>query len=175
MPNTFLEKIEYKVEETALGMWMRYGYEGGASFHEFKSHAQWLGMPFIHYTCGINPETGRRVVAKGIIAIGRIAMGFIAIGQLSIGLIAVGQLAIGILFGLGQLSTGLAAVGQGAIALYFGLGQFAVGQIVIAQFGYGKYVFAQFGLGENVLSMMRKDDAAIEFFKSFPVIKNFFH
>ena len=175
MPNTFLEKIEYKIENTAMGTWMRYGYENGTSFHEFRSHAEWLGMPFIHYTYGRNPATGKRVVAKGVIAVGRVACGIIAIGRLSIGLIAIGQLAIGILFGLGQLSTGLAAVGQAAISVYFGLGQLAVGQIAIGQFAYGKYVFAQFGLGENVLSMTRKDDLAIEFFKSFPVIKNFLH
>ena len=61
MPNTFLEKIEYKIEETAMGTWMRYGYENGTSFHEFRSHLKWLGFPFIHYTYGRNPETGRRV------------------------------------------------------------------------------------------------------------------
>ncbi len=175
MPNTFLEKIEYKIEETAMGTWMRYGYENGTSFHEFKSHVAWLGFPLVHYTYGRNPETGKRVVAKGVIAVGRIACGIIAIGQASIGVIAIGQLAIGFLFGLGQLSTGLAAVGQAAIGAYFGLGQFAIGQIVIGQFAYGKYVLAQIGFGENVLSITRKDDLAIEFFKSFPVIKNFLH
>ena len=173
MPNTFLEKIEYKIEETAMGTWMRYGYENGTSFHEFKSHVQWLGLPLIHYTYGKNPETGRRVCAKGIIAIGRIACGVIAIGQLSIGLIAIGQLAIGILFGLGQLSTGLAAAGQAAIAVYFGLGQAAIGQIAIGQFAYGKYVLAQAGFGEHVLSLARRDELAVEFFKKFPVVKNF--
>jgi hypothetical protein len=173
MPNTFLEKIEYKIENTVMGTWMRYGYVNGTSFHEFKSHAEWLGMPLIHY--GKNPETGKRVVAKGVIAIGRIACGIIAIGQVSIGLLAIGQLAIGFLFGLGQLSTGLAAVGQAAIGVYFGLGQLATGQVAIGQFAYGKYVLAQFGLGENVLSITRRDESAFEFFKSFPVIKNFLH
>jgi hypothetical protein len=175
MPNTFLEKIEYKIEETAMGTWMRYGYENGTSFHEFRSHIGWMGFPLIHFTYGRSPETGRRVTAKGVIAIGRIACGFIAIGQLSIGLLAVGQLAIGILFGLGQLSTGLAAVGQAAIAVYFGLGQLAVGQIAIGQLAYGKYVLAQVGFGENVLSITRRDELAFEFFKKFPVVKDFFH
>ena len=175
MPNTFLEKIEYKIEETAMGTWMRYGYENGTSFHEFKSHIGLLGLPLIHYTYGKNPETGRRVVAKGVIAVGRIAYGIIAIGQVSIGLLAIGQLAIGLLFGLGQLSTGLAAIGQAAIGVYFGLGQLAVGQVAIGQLAYGKYVLAQFGFGENVLSIMRRDEPAFEFFKSFPVVRNFFH
>jgi hypothetical protein len=175
MPNIFLEKIEYKVEETAMGTWMRYGYENGTSFHEFKSRAKWLGMPLIHYTFGKNPETGRRVVAKGVIAVGRMACGIIAIGQASIGVIAIGQLAIGFLFGLGQLSTGLVAAGQVAIGVYFGLGQVAIGQVAIGQLAYGKYVLAQFGFGENVLSMTRRDEPAFEFFKSFPVIEKFFH
>jgi len=175
MPNTFLEKIEYKIENTSMGTWMRYGYENGTSFHEFKSHAEWLGLPLIHYTYGKNPETGKRVVAKGVIAVGRIACGVIAIGQVSIGLLAIGQLAIGFLFGLGQLSTGLAAVGQAAVGVYFGLGQLATGQVAIGQFAYGKYVLAQFGFGENVLSMTRRDELALEFFKSFPVIKDFLH
>ena len=175
MPNTFLEKIEYKIEETSMGTWMRYGYENGTSFHEFRTHTKWLGLPLIHYTYGRNPETGKRVVAKGVIAVGRVACGIIAIGQLSIGLIAIGQLAIGILFGLGQLSTGLATIGQAALGVYFGLGQLATGQVAIGQFAYGKYVFAQFGLWDNVLSMTRKDELAIEFFKSFPVIKDFLH
>ena len=154
---------------------MLYGYENGTSFHEFKSHIGLLGLPLIHYTYGKNPETGRRVVAKGVIAVGRIAYGIIAIGQVSIGLLAIGQFAIGFLFGLGQLSIGLAAIGQAAIGVYFGLGQVAVGQVAIGQLAYGKYVLAQLGFGENVLSMTRRDDAAFEFFKSFPVIKNFFH
>ena len=175
MPNTFLEKIEYKVEGTAIGTWKRYGYENGTSFHEFKSHAEWLGLPLIHYTYGRNPETGRRVVAKGVIAVGRIACGVIAIGQMSIGLLAIGQFAIGFLFGLGQLSIGLAAIGQAAIGVYFGLGQVAVGQIAVGQLAYGKYVLAHLGFGENVLSITRRDEPAFEFFKSFPVIKKFFH
>ena len=175
MPNTFLEKIEYKIEETTMGTWIRYGYENGTSFHEFKSHIGLLGLPLIHYTYGKNPETGRRVAAKGVIAVGRIAYGIIAIGQVSIGLLAIGQFAIGFLFGLGQLSIGLAAIGQAAIGVYFGLGQLAVGHVAIGQFAYGKYVLAQFGFGENVLSMTRRDEPAFEFFKSFPVIKNYLH
>jgi hypothetical protein len=180
MPNIFLEKVEYKIEKTPMGTWRRYGYENGTSFHEFKSKATWLGMPLIHYTYGKCPETGRRVCAKGVIAIGRIACGIIAIGHASmrsmacaIGVIAIGQLAIGFLFGLGQLSTGLAAVAQAAIGVYFGLGQLATGYIAIGQFAIGKYVLAQAGFGKFVLSVTRKDPQAMEFFKALPIIKDF--
>jgi hypothetical protein len=173
MINTLLEKPEYKIVKTPLGTWRSFGYVDGTSFHEFKSDATWMGLPLIHYTYGRSPETGRRVCAKGVIAIGRLACGIIAIGHASIGIVAIGQLAIGLLFGLGQLSTGLAAVAQAAIGIYFGLGQLATGYIAIGQFAYGKYVLAQFGFGEYVLSTMRKDQEAIEFFKTFPVIRDF--
>jgi hypothetical protein len=171
MHNILLEKPEYKIVKTGLGEWHSFGYQNGTSFHEFKSNATWLGLPLIHYTYGRSPETGRRVCAKGVIAVGRLACGIIAIGQASIGLIAIGQLAIGFLLGLGQLSTGAAAIAQAAIGVYFGLGQFAAGYIAIGQFAFGKYVLAQSGAGEFVLSIARHDQQAVDFFKTLPIIK----
>ncbi len=173
MSNLLLEKVEYKVEETSFGIWRRYVYINGTSFHEFKTHKTMFGLPLIHYTYGRSPETGRRVVAKGIIAVGRIACGFIAIGQAALGLLAIGQLAIGVLLGLGQLSSGIAALGQLAIGAYVGLGQFVTGYIAIGQFALGKYVLAQLGVGEFVWSSQRFDPEAAEFFRAFPVIRYF--
>jgi hypothetical protein len=94
-------------------------------------------MPVLHYTRGICPETGRRIVARGVIGVGRLATGVIAIGHASFGLVAIGQLAIGVLFGLGQAATGAVALGQLAIALVFGAGQIATGLVAIAQIGIG--------------------------------------
>jgi hypothetical protein len=173
MGNLLLEKVEYKIEETNFGIWRRYVYIDGTSFHEFKSHSTMFGLPLIHYTYGRSPETGKRVVAKGIIAVGRIACGFIAIGQAALGLLAIGQLAIGIIIGLGQLSSGVAALGQLAIGAYIGLGQFVTGYAAIGQFALGKYVLAQLGVGEFVWSSQRFDPQANEFFKALPVIRYF--
>ncbi len=173
MSNILLEEVEYKVEETGFGIWRRYGYINGTSFHEFKSHASFVGLPLVHYTYGKNPETGRRVIAKGVIAVGKLACGIVAIGHASLGLLAFGQLAVGVVFGLGQLSTGLVALGQAAIALIFGLGQLATGYIAIGQFAMGTYVLAQMGFGEFVLSMKCADPEAIEFFKALPLIRSF--
>jgi hypothetical protein len=167
MKNLLLEKVEYKIEETKFGAWRRFVYPNGAYFAEFKSHSTFLGLPLLHYTRGICPETGRRIIAKGVLAVGRLAMGILAIGHASFGLIAIGQLGLGILLGLGQGSTGLYAVGQFALGLFFGLGQFATGQIVIGQIAYGEYVLAQFGYGEYVWSQKRADPEAVEFFKAF--------
>ena len=166
MENLLLERVEYQTETTHFGTWRRYLYPTGVYFAEFKSHSTFLGLPLLHYTRGICPETGKRIVAKGVIGIGRLATGILAIGQASFGVVAVGQLGLGLLLGLGQGSTGWIAIGQLAIGLYFGLGQMATGSIAIGQLGLGKYVLAQMGFGEHVWSTKASDPEAIEFFKN---------
>ena len=166
MPNMLLEAIDFKEETTGFGTWRKYMYPNGRLFSEFTSHQTILGRPLFHYTYGINPETGRRIVASGIIAIGRLAKGVIAIGHASFGLIAIGQLAIGILVGFGQASTGCIAIGQLALGLFFGAGQIVTGLIAIGQIAFGKYVLAQAGMGKFVWSVKIKNPAAISFFKS---------
>lgn len=158
--NMLLEDVVYQTEVTRLGTWRRFLYPHGALFEEFVSHGSLLGLPWLHYTRGICPETGKRVVAKGVIAIGRLAIGIIAIGQASAGVIAIGQLAVGLLFGLGQASTGMVAIGQLAIAVMAGLGQATCGNVVIGQFGFGHYVLAQLGYGVHVMDMRGTDPQA---------------
>jgi hypothetical protein len=166
MKNILLENVEYQIEKTSFGMWRRYLYPTGAFFAEFKSHRTLLGFPLLHYTRGICPETGKRLVAKGIVAIGRIAAGIIAIGQAAVGLIAMGQLVLGLLFGIGQAAGGWLAIGQVAIGIELGLGQLATGLTAVGQIGFGKYVLAQIGLGEHVWSTKRLDPEAVTYFKS---------
>ncbi|MCK7487304.1 MAG: hypothetical protein MZU97_18695 [Bacillus subtilis] len=83
--NMLLDRVEYKIERTRLGEWRRFLYPNGMSFAEFTSHERFLGLPLVHYTSGICPETGSRKIAKGVIAIGRIAAGICAVGQASAG------------------------------------------------------------------------------------------
>jgi hypothetical protein len=163
--NLLLTEIEYQWEETALGMWRRYVYPNGALFSEFKSHGHFGPMPILHYTYGKCPETGRRIVAHGFIAIGRLARGVIAIGHASVGIIAIGQLAIGLAFGLGQACTGALAIGQLAFGVFFGFGQIATGYIAIGQIAIGTYVLAQYGIGTHVWdSVHGVGDGAKQFF-----------
>jgi hypothetical protein len=166
MQNVLLERVEYQIETTHFGTWRRYLYPTGVYFAEFKSHSTFFGLPLVHYTLGICPETGKRIVAKGVVGVERLATGIFAIGQAPFGVVAVGQLGLGLLLGLGQGSTGGIAIGQLAIGLYFGLGQMATGSIAIGQFGLGKYVLAQMGFGEHVWSTKGSDPEAIEFFKT---------
>jgi hypothetical protein len=162
--NLLLTDIQYAVEETPRGTWRRYVYPNGKRFAEYTSRASWGGMPMVHYTWGICPETGKRVMANGVIAIGRWARGFIAIGQFAVGFVAIGQCAIGLVLGLGQFTTGAIAIGQLSLAMLFGLGQITCGQVAIGQIAYGRYVLAQLGWGEHVVDTRVIDPAAKDFF-----------
>lgn len=166
LKNMLLEPVEYKVDETMLGVWRRFLHPNGQLFAEYKTHANLAGLPFLHYTYGKSPETGTRIVAKGIIAIGRLAVGFVAIGQASFGLVAIGQLAIGLFFGFGQATTGLFALGQLAVGVLWGTGQISTGYVAIGQIGLGKYVLAQYGIGQEVWDMRGVSPAAQKLFKS---------
>ncbi len=162
--NLLLEEIQYLVEETPRGVWRRFVYPTGHRFAEFKSHRKWHNLPLIHYTYGLCPETGKRITARGVIAIGRFAHGIVAIGQLSLGIIAVGQLSLGVLFCFAQAGFGGVCIGQAAIGMLFGLGQVATGQIAIGQIAYGSYVLAQIGWGTHVIDMRAIDPVAKDFF-----------
>src|SRR6266446_6831534 len=102
MKNMLLEDIQYRIDETPRGVWRSFIYPNGELFEEYTSHRRVFGVPLLHYTRGKCPETGKRVVARGIVAVGRLAVGVIAIGHASAGIIALGQLALGVLLGLGQ-------------------------------------------------------------------------
>jgi hypothetical protein len=164
--NQLLQDVRYKIDETSWGVWRRFLYPNGQLFEEFTSHANFFGLPWLHYTWGKCPETGKRIVAKGMIAVGRLACGFLAIGHASAGVIAIGQLAIGLCFGLGQASTGLFALGQLAAAAVVGIGQVAVGHVAVGQIALGHYVLAQIGFGPEVWDTRGAAPAAKQFFES---------
>lgn len=165
MQDLLLEDVTYQTEETALGVWRRFVYPNGHLFEEFVSHRRAFGLPLIHYTRGRCPDTGRRIVARGVCAIGRLAVGIFAVGQASAGLIAIGQLGLGVLLGIGQGTTGMVAVGQFAVGVLFGLGQFVTGHMAIGQFAFGHHVLAQLGLGEHVWDVRGTSPVAREAFR----------
>lgn len=165
MKNLLLQQVDYKVDETPLGVWRRYLYPDGQLFEEFVSHQRIVGLPLLHYTRGKCPDTGKRIVATGIIAIGRLAVGVVALGQASAGIVAVGQLALGMGLGIGQAATGVAAVGQLALGAAFGFGQIATGRIAVGQFAVGRYVLAQLGFGSYVWDTRGASPVAQRFFR----------
>lgn len=124
--------------------------------YEWKSKTEILGWPLVHIAVGRNKQTGKLLVARGIIAI----------GQFGIGIITIAQFGIGLVFAFGQFVGGIYSIGQVALGVYFGLGQLATGVTAIGQLAFGKYVLAQMGFGEHVWSTKMRDPEAVEYFKN---------
>ena len=122
---------------------------------DFKSRRTLLGMPLVHIASGIDPATGRRRVATGIIAIGDTARGVIAFGGMATGGIALGGCACGII-AFGGAALGLISLGGLAIALLFAIGGGALGLIAIGGGGAGYLVHAGGGAGTHVLDARTK-------------------
>src|SRR6476620_4821814 len=95
------------------------------SSFEYRSRLKVFGLPLVHVVRGIDPSSGRRPAAVGIIAVGQVAVGVLAIGQVAIGGISLGQASIGLGWGIGQLAFGTMAAGQVAAGLLGAAGQLA--------------------------------------------------
>jgi len=165
MNNVLLKDVEYRIQTTRLGVWRTYLYSSGAVFREFRSHRTIWGTPLLHYTRGICPETGKRIVAKGIIAVGRISLGVVALGQMSMGCIALGQVGAGLL-AMCQASFGLITFGQLSVGFLIGVGQISTGLVAVGQLAFGRFVLAQLGIGDHVWSVKHQDPEAVDYFKS---------
>ena len=93
---------------------------------EYRSKEEVNGWPLIHINLGTNPETGRPLVAKGVVAIGNIAFGVVSIGAAAFGIVTLA------VFGLGIVSLASLAVGiisLGAVALGY---EIALGAVVLS-------------------------------------------
>src|ERR1019366_10090250 len=77
--------------------------------YEYRSKATLFGLPWLHVAIGVNPTTGRKRTAKGIIALGTAPRGVIAFGDVAVGVIACG------IFGYGLVSISVVAGGGGAL------------------------------------------------------------
>jgi hypothetical protein len=86
----------------------------------------------VHVVRGIDPSSGRRPPAIGVVAVGQVAVGLVAIGQVAFGLVSIGQASIGLGWGIGQLAFGLLAAGQVAAGVLGSVGQVACGPHALA-------------------------------------------
>lgn len=132
----------------------RYGHYPG---YNYESETKVLGLPLVHICGGADPATGKRRIARGIIAIGDIAIGALALGGLAIGGITLGGLSIG-LAALGGAAFGVAGALGGA-AISFGL---SFGGLAIGYLAFGGGAFGAHACGGNYC-----DPAAVEMLKSF--------
>jgi len=82
---------------------------------EYRSKQEINGLPLIHINLGTDPETGRPLVAKGVVAIGNIAIGVVAIGAAAFGIVTLAAFGLGIVslsaFAIGVIALGSLALG----------------------------------------------------------------
>jgi hypothetical protein len=114
---------------------------------EYRSQRTLFGWPLLHIAYGVDPRTGERRVARGIVAIGDNATGLIAFGGVARGGFAFGGLAIG-LISFGGISVGVFSMGGFALGLAIAYGGFAAGTIAWggATVGYLAMGGAAFGV-----------------------------
>ena len=130
----------------------RYVYGYGAGF-DYKSSITIGGWPLVHVCAGVDPDTMRPRIAKGVIAIGNISIGLVAIGGLACGLITVGGASLGLL-----LAVGGAALGAG-----LSIGGLAVGSIAIGGAAVGfQYAVGGVAVAPAALDSMRCDGALLD-------------
>jgi hypothetical protein len=109
---------------------------------EYRSPIVIGGWPLIHICAGVDPQTMRPRVAKGVIAIGNIAVGGVAIAGLACGVITLGGLSVGLGFALGGVALGLGlsagglavgsiAVGGAALGFMHAVGGVAFGPSIV--------------------------------------------
>lgn len=92
---------------------------------EYKSKLTVFGLPVIHIASGVDSDTGRPRVARGVIAIGNIAMGLVAVGGVALGGLTLGGASIG-LAAIGGFAMGGVAFGGLALGGYLALGGLAI-------------------------------------------------
>lgn len=119
-----------------------YGYYGWN--YEYKSEAEFFGLPLIHIAQGVDPQTGKLRIAKGILAIGNVALGVIALGGIAVGGFTVGGASIGLL-ALGGLALGGITLGGLSIGIVMAFGGLAVS----AGFAIGGLALAPHFMGGN--------------------------
>ena len=117
---------------------------------EYRSKEEINGWPLIHINLGTHPETGRPLVAKGVVAIGNIAIGIVSIGAAAFGVVTLAGFGLGIV-SLAGMAIGIVALGAIALGYEVALGavvlssKFALGTIALdVYFVAWSLIFAAF-------------------------------
>jgi predicted Ser/Thr protein kinase len=130
---------------------------------EFRSKITLFGIPLLHIAFGLDPKTGRKRVAKGIIAVGDVAIGALAFGGVAMGGVAVGGVSVG-LVSLGGLSLGLMLAVGGLAVGALAFGGLALGGVALGGGAVGYYAAGGGGWGVHALLSDQQDPEAIAFF-----------
>ena len=117
--------------------------------YEYRTKASLFGLPLIHVALGINPATGRKRTATGIIALGSSPRGLFAFGDIAVGLVACGLFSLGVV-SISVVAIGVLAVGSLAVGLVFAMGGLAMAPVVMGGAAIGYYASGMIALGKHV-------------------------
>jgi hypothetical protein len=131
--------------------------------YEYRSKATWFGWPLLHVAIGVNPATGRKRSAKGIIAIGTLPRGVIAFGDVAVGVIACGIFGYG-LISISIVAVGVFAIGSVAAGLLLAMGGVAVAPVAIGGAVFGWFANGALVWGKHAISPNVYDPVAARFF-----------
>ena len=92
---------------------------------EYKSNITIFGLPLVHIASGVDEQTGRPRIARGIFALGNIAVGVVALGGIALGGLTLGGLSVGLIC-IGGMAVGGIALGGMAVGALFAAGGMAV-------------------------------------------------
>ncbi len=123
---------------------------------DYRSRKTLGGWPLVHIATGVDPETGRPRVARGVIAIGNVAVGGLAVGGVGVGVVSVGGLAAGLL-----------SYGGMALGLLLAVGGLAVGTVAVGGAAVGYVALGGGAFGVHALGGNSSDPAILEFLRRF--------
>ncbi|HVM49139.1 MAG TPA: serine/threonine-protein kinase [Candidatus Acidoferrum sp.] len=132
---------------------------------EYRSKTTLFGWPLVHVATGVDPATGRKRTAKGILAMGNAPRGVIAFGDVAVGVIACGVFGYG-LVSVSVVGVGVLAVGSVAVGLVLAIGGVAAGPVALGGAAFGYYATGALAWGIHALSPGAFDPIAARFFNA---------
>lgn len=131
--------------------------------YEYRSKATLCGWPLLHVATGVDPATGRKRSAKGIIAVGSAPRGVIAFGDVAVGVIACGIFGYG-LVSISIVAVGVVAMGSVAAGLWLAMGGVAIAPVALGGAAFGWYANGAIAWGKHAMSPHVHDPLADAFF-----------
>ncbi len=131
--------------------------------YEYRSKTTLFGLPLLHVAMGVNPATGGKRNATGIIALGCRPRGVIAFGDVAVGVIACGIFCYGPI-AIGVVAVGIVALGSVAAGLCYAMGGVAIAPVAIGGAVFGYYANGALAWGKHAIGPGVYDPSADKFF-----------
>jgi predicted Ser/Thr protein kinase len=131
--------------------------------YEYRSKATLFGWPWLHVVTGVDPTTGRKRSARGIIALGTAPRGVFAFGDVAVGVIACGIFGYGVI-SISIVAVGIVALGSVAAGLLLAMGGIAIGPIANGGAVLGYYACGALAWGKHAIGPGVYDPLADKFF-----------